>query len=254
MELKERLKLLRATLGISTRAMSARLGLDASLWSQYESGRREPGALAIRALLKLGVNPHWLLEGHGEMWQHLPSERDDQQDVLARLKHELEVALSSPLGQKLISWQRIIQVLEQSPRTPLTEDALITMLKAEFTQEQVQASLQGLEAEGLIARSVTGYRLIKLTASDIHNEGTLQTLLAVRTLVRVFLPAFLERDFRGKVINSELEVKRGQGVEQARLLVGRVKDWIAEHNTLSANTECSEIVNLVFSIVVRKKP
>ncbi|MFM7199654.1 MAG: helix-turn-helix domain-containing protein [Myxococcota bacterium] len=123
MELKERLKLLRETLGISTRAMSARLGLDASLWSQYESGRREPGALAIRALLKLGVNPHWLLEGHGSMFAEVQRRRKSKPNLpkLLKLIEETVMALTEDW---LEIWEFVLQALERSPNGLAQEELL----------------------------------------------------------------------------------------------------------------------------------
>lgn len=64
MEARDRLKQVRAELGLSTRAVAEALGVGASVYSQWETGQapvRKPNALAIQAIW--GYRWEWLMNG-----------------------------------------------------------------------------------------------------------------------------------------------------------------------------------------------
>lgn len=47
--------------------MSASTGIPLPTWKKYEGSDREPGAEALVAMARTGVNLHWLLTGKGAM-------------------------------------------------------------------------------------------------------------------------------------------------------------------------------------------
>ena len=67
--MKERIRLLRETLGLTQRAMGEAIGLKDSTIATYEIGRSRPSGAALRAICdKFGVNMDWLLTGDGDMF------------------------------------------------------------------------------------------------------------------------------------------------------------------------------------------
>src|SRR5438309_3649477 len=62
-----RLKVLRQSLGKTQAEMSTSTGIPLPTWKKYEGSDREPGAEALVAMARTGVNLHWLLTGNGSM-------------------------------------------------------------------------------------------------------------------------------------------------------------------------------------------
>lgn len=62
-----RLKALRQALDKTQAEMSAATGIPLPTWKKYEGSDREPGAEALVAMARIGVNLHWLLTGKGAM-------------------------------------------------------------------------------------------------------------------------------------------------------------------------------------------
>lgn len=70
MDSSDRIKDLRASLKISTRAMAEALGVAPSVVTNWESGVsavRKPNALALQTLY--GVRWEWIMTGEGDMWE-----------------------------------------------------------------------------------------------------------------------------------------------------------------------------------------
>lgn len=65
--LGSRLKALRQALGRTQAEMSASSGIPLPTLKKYEGSDREPGAEALAAMARTGVNLHWLLTGQGSM-------------------------------------------------------------------------------------------------------------------------------------------------------------------------------------------
>lgn len=71
--LGSRLKALRQALGRTQAEMSAATGIPLPTLKKYEGSDREPGAEALAAMARTGVNLHWLLTGKGTMLIESPT-------------------------------------------------------------------------------------------------------------------------------------------------------------------------------------
>lgn len=67
MEFKERLKILRRSLGKSQRDMSVSVESSYGVWQAYEAGNSVPGFKVLESIARMGFNVNWLLTGDGEM-------------------------------------------------------------------------------------------------------------------------------------------------------------------------------------------
>lgn len=65
MTLPDRLKKVRAEVGLSQRKMATAIGIATRTWQVYEEGGSVPGGNVIEALAKMGFNANWLLLGDG---------------------------------------------------------------------------------------------------------------------------------------------------------------------------------------------
>jgi transcriptional regulator with XRE-family HTH domain len=63
----QRLKALREALARTQTEMCVATGIPLPTWKKYEASDREPGAEALTAMARSGVNLHWLLTGRGAM-------------------------------------------------------------------------------------------------------------------------------------------------------------------------------------------
>lgn len=245
MELKERLKLLRETFGISTRAMSAKLGLDATLWSQYESGRREPGALAIRALLKLDVNPHWLLEGHGSMFAGGKRRRKSKPN-LPKLLELIEENVLALTEDWLEIWEIVLQALERSP-SGLSEEELLA-LPGLPSLDKVMHELERLSGEELVAKTKGRYYLLRTRIKRDPRFADLEVLRALRDLVRHHHPSLSSGKKYARMDLGEIIVDGGLGVECAKQLWQLFENWRLKHS--SSKGEGARIKILISTVIV----
>ena len=72
-ELKERIKLVRTTLGISQRDFARRIYISQTLLGDIELGNRNVNERTIQLIsTEFNVNKHWLLTGQGEMFTAPP--------------------------------------------------------------------------------------------------------------------------------------------------------------------------------------
>lgn len=83
MELHERIKHWRHTLGLTQDEFAKLAGMSKATLVGYEVGQRKPGADALAAIARTGVNMTWLLTGEGEM---LP--RDEPGSALKGVQRE----------------------------------------------------------------------------------------------------------------------------------------------------------------------
>ncbi|MDR1367104.1 MAG: helix-turn-helix domain-containing protein [Candidatus Accumulibacter sp.] len=68
MSISDRLRVARASLGLSQKAVAEQSGVSTRGYQGYEDGRSIPGGEAIAGFVKLGINANWLLTGEGEMF------------------------------------------------------------------------------------------------------------------------------------------------------------------------------------------
>lgn len=76
-EIRERIAILRKTLGLSQRQFGERVGVKRTTITNYEMGRNKPNELARQRICKeYGVRREWLEFGEGEMFE--PENRYEQ--------------------------------------------------------------------------------------------------------------------------------------------------------------------------------
>lgn len=74
--MNERLKEVRESLGLSTRAFAEKLGMTSGAISMLETGKRNPSKQYITSICNaFGVNEDWLRDGIGEMYAPKTRER-----------------------------------------------------------------------------------------------------------------------------------------------------------------------------------
>lgn len=100
MNFPRRLKDARAALGLSQTDAAVRSGVPVGTIRKYEQGPSLPGAEAIEAFVRLGINANWLLTGEGDML--LPGAQDGQASgngsQAQYLVSEPEISVDAPLG------------------------------------------------------------------------------------------------------------------------------------------------------------
>jgi transcriptional regulator with XRE-family HTH domain len=69
MSVGDRLEEVRSWLGLTQAQMADRIGLPLRTYTRYAKGERSPSSEALQALVRLGVNLNWLIEGQGQMSQ-----------------------------------------------------------------------------------------------------------------------------------------------------------------------------------------
>ncbi len=80
--MKDRIKLIRHTLGLTQQKFADRLGIKGNAISQYESGRNAPIDAVVSLICReFNVSEAWLRTGEGEMF--VPKE-EDALDELAK--------------------------------------------------------------------------------------------------------------------------------------------------------------------------
>jgi transcriptional regulator with XRE-family HTH domain len=109
MELHERIKHWRHTLGLTQDEFAKLAGMSKATLVGYEVGQRKPGADALAAIARTGVNMNWLLTGEGEM---LPKEAPGT-ELKGAERHARR-------------WQKIIELVEsiedEEERSALLEE------------------------------------------------------------------------------------------------------------------------------------
>jgi len=86
-------------MGLSQAAFSEKTGLLVTSYKKYEQNQREPGADAIGAFVRAGINANWLLSGEGKMLQSDKARTDQpvppiDAETLAFVIESLETGLS----------------------------------------------------------------------------------------------------------------------------------------------------------------
>lgn len=93
-DISDRLSAIRDELGLSQQDMGERVDISGQAWGKYERGKSTPSAHVLKLMVSnLGVDPHWLLSGHGEMWTSERYENGSAPPLEVRdkdLAHKLE--------------------------------------------------------------------------------------------------------------------------------------------------------------------
>jgi len=80
MNLSERLKKVRESLGKSQKEIAKLLGISFRAWQGYELGKNIPGSAVIVELAKIGFNANWILTGKGEMKNEVADELTEDEE------------------------------------------------------------------------------------------------------------------------------------------------------------------------------
>lgn len=107
-DLSARIKAWRGSLGLTQEQFARRAGISQATLVGYEGGQRAPGAAALSAIAKTGVNMNWLLTGEGEM-RARPAPEPEQ-----------------PLAPASSSARRPAQIAELLEALPAQESAALT--------------------------------------------------------------------------------------------------------------------------------
>lgn len=97
MDIANRIKAWRHALGVTQDEFARRAGIPKRTLVGYENAEREPGAAALAAIARTGVNMTWLLTGEGEMRPEAPQTRASIEDFA---------------GKHAGRWEKIIALVE----------------------------------------------------------------------------------------------------------------------------------------------
>jgi transcriptional regulator with XRE-family HTH domain len=67
MSVGRRLEEIRSGLRLTQAEMAAQMGLPLRTYTRYATGERAPSSEALQALVRMGINLNWLIEGIGRM-------------------------------------------------------------------------------------------------------------------------------------------------------------------------------------------
>lgn len=249
-----RLVAIRLHFGLSIRGMSRHLGLAPAAWHHYEHGIREPSMQSLVKLAQLGVNVNWLLTGEGQMLVNaVPPEpvttQPSRADAISELVKRINQLLETPDGTNIYAWQELVRHIQELP-SGATVDQLAAKMYSSYPRENLERDLQVLVAEGILGEAKGTYRLIRAYASQEHTAYELRVLNMVRILLQEHLPS-IKISPRGKsIVQAELFVQRGQGVEKVREMIRKVQLVLSTMNT-SRTDDQQEQVSLLFSMVVK---
>jgi len=133
MSIGERIKTWRHALGLTQDEFARRAGMSKATLVGYEVGQRKPGADALAAIAKTGVNMTWLLTGEGEM---LPAKSEkttgNQQD---------SASLDALAGRHARRWAKLIELVESAP-SPEEAEAILDELFARAREKTELAELR----------------------------------------------------------------------------------------------------------------
>jgi transcriptional regulator with XRE-family HTH domain len=135
MDIGGRLKALRDALGLTQAQFAARIGLPKATLVGYEVGQRKPGADALAAISRSGVNMTWLLTGEGDMFAR-SSPRESAED--ARPSGTQLLPRSHPRAKRWDHLIRLVEQLEDEER----RDAVLSEL---FARAQDAAQIDELQ-------------------------------------------------------------------------------------------------------------
>lgn len=249
--IKNRFREIRRTLGISNAQMSIRIGMYPSLWSQYEQGTKTPRFDTLQALSSLDISLNWLMTGEGSMFRKSGDRLTPDSAPFEQLRKALHATISSKMGDELLICDDILRVLERHPNGA-SFDVIAAGIHQDQTPERIQKALDGLVEAGMLGGKKELYRLIRVTVTDVHNDGQLRTLMAIRTLIETFLPAVDTARHEDKIMVIELPVKCGQGVDSARELLATFKRWLSMQQRPEAS-EAYEMIDIVLCILVSER-
>lgn len=89
MEMGDRIRQIRKALGLTQQEFAEKVGSTANVYTNYETGKRNPSASVINNICKtFNVNEAWLRTGEGEMFRQLSREEEIEQMAQTLLAEE----------------------------------------------------------------------------------------------------------------------------------------------------------------------
>ena len=99
MEMGDRIRQIRKALGLTQQEFAEKVGSTANVYTNYETGKRNPSASVINNICKtFGVNEVWLRTGEGEMFRQL-----SRNERLDRFVDELLAEESDSFRNRLVA-------------------------------------------------------------------------------------------------------------------------------------------------------
>lgn len=236
--MRERLKYLRETWGLSARKLSLELGLNAGAWFAYENGDSLPGAAVLTAICQKDVNINWLLTGAGSPFRQTSQ---DAPGVLTRLDEaqstRLELGLLQLLAEKSgYSVRRtLIDFFSQHFPEAFTLTELSEALK--LSPEVVVRELLTLQEEKVVCvlsqapERYQGVGLALSTAVSTRADLSQLSLEALRNMLQEILPATEQQ--RGVILDAVAHVRDGRAFISATMQW--LKDYASEHHDASGD-------------------
>lgn len=256
MSLPERFCRVRKHLGLTTRAIGQLLGVSKSLWTHYETGKREPSLSMLRSISDLGFSLEWLVNGTEPMLRSAddsktPDELVGRPIALVRLIRDMEQVLHRNRSQQLQVWANIIKYLERQP-APVRLNELVEALSPSVLPERLEAELSNLQNEGILASSRGQFRLIRSSLKYDVKGLDLWVVLAARDLLQKHLPVQKSAPSRGKLIYEQISVKSGTAADKVRELGVLWKQWMASLDKVEPQQN-SDSIDVILSIIFDSK-
>lgn len=136
MDIPDRIKAWRQSLGMTQDQFAAHSGISKTTLVGYEVGQRKPGADALAALARTGVNVNWLLTGEGSMRPAAPEPAPKAQETASE-RHSYGTD-PHPQARR---WAAIVQLVD-AIEDPTRREALLADL---HTRAQDAAELAALK-------------------------------------------------------------------------------------------------------------
>ncbi|MFM7200767.1 MAG: helix-turn-helix domain-containing protein [Myxococcota bacterium] len=253
MSIAQRCYEIRQVLGLSARKLSAKLEVSNSVWTQCELGQLQPGFAVISGLRQMGISIDWLLSGEGTMYVNgvapvLP--QGGRTEAISELVKRLNQLLETPDGTSLYAWQELVRHIQELPNGATVEQ-LASKMYASYARQDLEKDLQVLVTEGILAEAKGTYRLIRAYVSQEHTAYELRVLNMVRILLKEHLPS-IKVSPRGKsMVQADLFVERGQGVERLREVQRRLVSLVSSSD-MTRRDEQQEHISILFSSVVNE--
>lgn len=136
-DIGSRIKAAREALGWTQKELAQRAGIPLSSLRQYEIRDRVPGADALEKLAAVGINPQWLLLGHGPMLRMTAAEQTGEYIVgRARLER---------YAQRIESILRLIEEIGDEGRRGALLDELFARAQDAQRIDELSRALDQLK-------------------------------------------------------------------------------------------------------------
>lgn len=105
--MKDRIKLLRKTLGLTQQEFANKIGIKRNSYASYEIGRNTPmDAIILSICREFNVNEEWLRTGEGEMFEELT----EQQKILkytGLLLKDKDSAIANAIQTLIVTYEQL---------------------------------------------------------------------------------------------------------------------------------------------------